>query len=75
MSSNVCGYGTVNGVGGALDASERTETKQGTAVYVSKAGETPLRFTSYAEKYAYMRGKSNCTGSSFPCWDSNAPPS
>ena len=72
---SVCGGGPLYGIGGAQDASQKTETKQGTAVYVSKAGESPLRFSSYAEKYAYMRGKANCTGSSFPCWDSNAPPS
>lgn len=72
---SVCSGGPLYSLGGAEDSSQRTEIKQGTAVYISKVAQTPLRFSSYAEKYAYMRGKATCTGSSFPCWDSNAPPS
>ncbi len=56
----VCGAGAVNGAGGSLDSSQTTETKQGLAVYVSKAAETNMKFKSYAEKYAYLRGKAVC---------------
>ncbi len=63
MSGNVrlvCGSGSVNGAGGSLDSSQTTETKQGLAVYVSKAGESNIKFKSYAEKYAYLKGKAVC---------------
>lgn len=52
--------------GSASDASDKTETRAGTAVYVSLgAGRTT--FSTYAEKYAYLRGKANCTSTNLPC--------
>ncbi len=63
MSSTVrvvCGAGAVNGAGGSLDSSQTTETRQGLAVYESKKNEQNIKFKSYAEKYAYLRGKAVC---------------
>lgn len=57
--------------GTASDSSEKTQIKQGLAFFVSKGvptADTPLRFSSYAEKYAYYRGKAACVnGSTYPC--------
>lgn len=61
MSS--CTGRSVNGVGGALDSSQTTEKKEGLAVYESRKNETNIKFKSYAEKYAYLRGKAVCA----PC--------
>ncbi len=52
--------------GTANDASDKTETRAATAIYVS-SGPVRSTFTSYAEKYAYFRGKANCTSTNFPC--------
>ncbi len=61
MSS--CLGGAVNGVGGAQDASVKTETKQSIAYYENRKNETNPTFKSYAEKYAYLKGKAVCA----PC--------
>ena len=46
--------------GTALDANETTELKGEKAVYVSLG--TPTTYKSYAERYAYLKGKASCTG-------------
>ena len=55
----------------SASASETASTRAGTVVFVSKGvpdENKPLRFASYAEKYAYYRGKANCIpSSSYPC--------
>jgi hypothetical protein len=63
---STCG-GNATLVGTAKDASNTTEIKHGKAVYVSKKDDTILKFKSFSEKYAYMRGKFACTGSSYGC--------
>lgn len=60
---STCSGKSVNGVGGALNSSEKTQTRQGIAIYEDKKTETNLKFTSYTEKYAYMKGKTVCA----PC--------
>lgn len=46
--------------GSAVDANEGTALKGEKAVYVSLG--TPTTYKSYAERYAYLKGKANCTG-------------
>ena len=52
--------------GSATNASENTETRAGAAIYVS-LGASRSTFSTYAEKYAYLRGKANCTTTNLPC--------
>jgi hypothetical protein len=58
-------------IGKSAGSSDTTAERAGTALYVSKgdpSASTPLRFSSYAEKYAYYRGKAHCVeGSAYPC--------
>ncbi len=65
-----CGN-NVHFIGNSASSAETTAVKAGTALFVSKGEPTasvPLTFKSYAEKYAYYRGKANCAvGSSYPC--------
>ncbi len=55
-------------IGTALDASENTAFRGGKAVYaqlgalsVAAGGTITPKFSTYAEKYAYYRGKAACT--------------
>ncbi len=48
--------------GTALDANETTAAKGDKAVYVSLGAPTPATYTSYAERYAYLKGRASCTG-------------
>jgi hypothetical protein len=65
-----CGN-NVHFIGNSASCAETTAVKAGTALFVSKGGPSasaPLTFKSYAEKYAYYRGKAHCVeGSSYPC--------
>jgi len=51
--------------GSALDANETTAVKGDKAVYVSMGGSAAV-FKSYAERYAYLKGKAQCTGACLP---------
>jgi hypothetical protein len=55
--------------GTAADASDTTQTKGGKAIFVRIGEPANLKFTSFAEKYAYLRGKSACSDGTipFPC--------
>ena len=56
--------------GSALDASETSETKKGRAVYTyvaSKPDCASYKFKSFAEKYAFIRGKAACAGTPMAC--------
>jgi hypothetical protein len=68
-TGNPCGGWVVPSSSYTISASDTSQIKKSKAVYVDKDGQEapPLRFSSYAEKYAYMRGKASCSGSSFPC--------
>jgi hypothetical protein len=65
-----CG-GDIHSLTSSAGCSETTATRAGTALFLSKGEPTenaPLRFSSYAEKYAYYRGKAHCIPiSSYPC--------
>jgi hypothetical protein len=62
---NNCPSAPSSPIGTAVDESQKTRDKASVAVYVSIHGQgrSPLRFSSYAEKAAYYRGKVACTGS------------
>jgi hypothetical protein len=54
--------------GTADNSSKNTEIHNGKAIFVSKGNGPNLQFKSYAEKYAYYRGKSTCEGGpAYPC--------
>jgi hypothetical protein len=57
--------------GGALDASETAATRGGVAQY-AQLGPSKRTFSSFAEKYAYLRGKAACSNGTitFPCCSS-----
>ncbi len=56
--------------GGATDASETSATRAGVAEYSTRASVTcNVTFSSYAERYRYLRGKAACSNGTipFPC--------
>jgi hypothetical protein len=57
--------------GGALNASETSAVRSGIAQYV-RLGDGNRTFLSFAEKYAYLRGKAACSDGAitFPCCSS-----
>ena len=66
MNSHACPNSAPGSLAGAADASKTTEQLSNKAVYSaiqSTKGNAPLRFSSYAERAAYYRGKVACTGS------------
>lgn len=69
MNSHTCTSSTPGSLAGAADASKTTEQLSNKAVYSavqSTKGNAPLRFSSYAERAAYYRGKVACNGGT-PC--------
>ncbi len=58
-----------NNPGGALDASETTAVRGGIAEHVHRGSPCNITFTSYEEKYRYLRGKAACSQGTikFPC--------
>lgn len=60
-----CADGQKIVTGTGTDASETADNKAYKAVYVS-LGSSATVFKSYAERYAYLKGKAICTQSSTP---------